>query len=258
MAHASDRYCALYATSRAGADGGSDGADLDRSTIRPMTMRLCGPGLASNPWETLEQPSCGFLYGRRAGTITLNQWVAMASLLPATIRLRDPGLAPRPMSLGRCLERLWELEAGLELDDEELLYETLYGRILRDPDRRSSPHKALDRQMTDLILVLSRPGWIDFGDGRNQVATRFIFDRGPDREPLFGRFFHQLLLSLELELRIEAAHHGRRAKEKLLAQLPPTIRWDLALARRWREHVRIEAWGPTADDSESAAGGWRR
>ncbi|KAM4060583.1 hypothetical protein HRG_001865 [Hirsutella rhossiliensis] len=241
VAHAPDHCHALYATTSC-AGGGTDAAGLHDSMTQLMTLRLAGRGPAEHPWETLEQPSYGFHFGERPGTVTLNHWASMASVLPPALTLRDPGVEPRTMDLARILGRLQELEAGLEDDDEDLLYRILYRRILRDPDRYVSPHRTLDRQMTDLILVLSRPGWIDFTDPENQVPTRFLL---ADHEGTYRRFLHQLLLSLELELRINAPQHGDYAKEKLLRQIPPTIQWGLALARRWREHVRVEAYGTT-------------
>ncbi|KAG8423214.1 hypothetical protein J3458_000126 [Metarhizium acridum] len=147
------------------------------------------------------------------------------------------------MGLSHILERLKELQAGLEDDDEGLLYRILYKRILRDPERILNPHKTLDKQITDLLLVLSRPDWIDFTEPKNQVVTRFIFNPEEINPDVYRKFFHQLLLSLELELRIHSRSHGEWARERLLGQIPPTIRWNLALARRWREHVRVDGFG---------------
>jgi hypothetical protein len=139
-----------------------------------------------------------------------------------------------------------ELQSGLEDDDEGLLYKILYKRMLRDPDKVLGPHRTLDKQITDLILVLSRPDWIDFSNSKNQVVTRFIFDGDSDPEA-YRKFFHQLLLSLELDLRIHSRQHGDWAKEKLLRQIPPSIQWDLAVARRWREYVWVDDYGKRPD-----------
>ncbi|GAB0135536.1 hypothetical protein EsDP_00003871 [Epichloe bromicola] len=247
--HAPEHYYALYTiTSSANADD-TDGASIHDSMTPLMTLRLQGTGRASHAWETLEQPSCAFLYGARPGTITLNQWVSMSSSLPPTIALRDSGVVPRTMDLYRIMERLQELQAGLEDDDENLLYRILYKRILRDPDRILNPHRTLDKQITDLLLVLSRPDWIDFTEAKNQVVTRFIFNSEFVNPEVYRKFFHQLLLSLELDMRIHSRQHGEWAKEKLLGQIPPTIRWNLALARRWRENVRIDGFGGMAEQT---------
>ncbi len=130
------------------------------------------------------------------------------------------------------------------------MYRNLYKKLLRDPDKLFSPHRTLDKQITDLIMVLSRPDWIDFGAPRSQIATRFIFDTDRANHQQYVRFFHQLLLSMELDLRINSRQHNDWAKEKLMTQLPPKIQWSLALSRRWRDHVRIDEYGKTADQGE--------
>lgn len=245
--HASDHYYALFATVAGNRGDEADTVNHHDSMTQLMTLCLHESGPATYPWETLEQPSYSFCFGKRPGTITLNHWVSLASVVPPSIALRDSGVAPREIDLESIFARLKELEGGLEDDDEDLMYRNLYRRLLKDPDKYLSPHKTLDTQMTDLIMVLSRPDWTDFTNPRNQVVTRFIFDTSPSNSQTFHKFFHQLLLSLELELRINSRHHMTEAREKLLAQIPPTIQWNLALARRWRDNIRIEAYGPTPD-----------
>lgn len=250
--HASDHYYALFTTSSNGdKTEESDVVNLHDSMTQLMTLRMQGPGLADYPWETLEQPSYAFFHGQRPGTITLNQWAAMSSILPPRIALRDSGVTPREVDLGHIFRRLKELESGLEDDDEEFMYRCLYRRFLRDPDKLLSPHKTLDKQITDLIMVLTRPDWIDFTNPKNQVVTRFIFDPSHSSQAQYLKFCHQLLLSMELDLRINSSLHADSAKDKLVLQLPPTIQWNLALARRWREHVRVESYGKTVDQSKS-------
>ncbi|GKT57364.1 TPR domain containing protein [Colletotrichum tofieldiae] len=245
--HASDHYYALYTTSAGNQTEESDVANLHDSMTQLMTLRMQGGGAAIYPWETLEQPSFAFFYGQQPGTITLNQWASLSSIMPPTIALRDSGVTAREVDLARIFERLKELESGLEDDDEEWMYKSLYRRFLRDPDKVMNPHKGLEKQITDLIMVLSRPDWIDFTNPKNQVVTRFIFDPGHGSQQQYIKFCHQLVLSMELDLRINSRLHGEWAKEKLLPQLPPTIQWDLALARRWREHVRVEGYGKTVE-----------
>jgi hypothetical protein len=255
VAHQPDEFYSLHTTSSGNrADGKvsdhTDVANLHDSMTQLMTLRLLGHGYADKPWETLEQPSYAFHFGHLPGTITLNEWASISSVLPPAIALRDAGVMPRTMSLESIFERLQELRHGIEDDDETLLYRILYKRILRDPDKFLNPHRTLDKQITDLILVLSRPDWIDFSNPRNQVATRFIFERGPENQEQFHKFFHQLLLSLELELRIQSEQHSDWAKEKLTSQIPPSIQWNLALARRWQDFVRVDDVGRTPEESK--------
>lgn len=241
-------------SSASGLDDDTDAADLHDSMIELMTMRTTQtPGSSSRPaiypWETLEQPSFAFCTGRRAGTITLNRWATRSSMMPPTIALRDSGLRPRDIDLIEICQRLRELQRdGLDESNEDRMYRNLYRRLLRDPDRTYSPRRTLDKQITDLIMALSRPDyWIDFNIARNQIVTRFIFDTSLANHQQYVRFFTQLLLSMELDLRICSRHHNDWAKEKLMLQLPPTLQYDLALARRWREYVRIDNYGKTAD-----------
>ncbi|KAF5019064.1 hypothetical protein F66182_8956 [Fusarium sp. NRRL 66182] len=251
--HQSEEFYSLYTTSSGNRSNGkssdhTDVSNLHDSMTQLMTLRLVGHGRANSPWETLEQPSYAFFFGHLPGTITLNEWASMSSVLPPTIALRDAGVTPRDMSLESIFERLQQLRHGIEDDDESLLYRILYKRILRDPEKFLNPHRTLDKQITDLILVLSRPDWIDFSDPRNQVATRFIFDRSEENHEQFHKFFHQLLLSLELELRIQSEQHSDWAKEKLTSQIPPSIKWNLALARRWQDFVRVDDVGKTPEE----------
>nr|KIL85568.1 hypothetical protein FAVG1_11062 [Fusarium avenaceum] len=251
--HQPEEFYSLHTTSSGNrADGKTsdltDVANLHDSMTQLMTLRLIGPGYADRSWETLERPSYAFYFGHLPGTITLNEWASQSSVLPPTIATRDAGVMPRTMSLESIFDRLQELRHGIEDDDESLLYRVLYKRILRDPDKFLNPHRTLDKQITDLILVLSRPDWIDFSNPRNQVATRFIFDKSPANQEQFHKFFHQLLLSLELELRIQSDQHSDWAKEKLTSQIPPSIQWNLALARRWQDFVRVDDVGKTPEE----------
>ncbi len=155
------------------------------------------------------------------------------------IELRDPGVVPREVELSTILERLIFLEGGFEEDYEDLMYKKLYRNLLRDPDRLSNPHKAMEKQISDLIMVLSRKEWIDFSRAENQVVAKFFANVSYTEQGRYKLFFHQLMLSMELYLRIHSKQHAEYAKEKLVAQLPPCIKWDLALARKWRECMSI-------------------
>lgn len=250
--HAPEHYYALYTTTSSDTrfKEEDDAVSLHGIMSELMTMRLQGRSPAHLPWETLEQPSCAFSFGKSPGTVTLNQWVSLSSELPHAIPLRDPGVpALREVDLTRIFKRLKEIEMGID-DDEHSMHRSLYKYFLRDQDKLFSLHKPLDRQITDLIQVLSKPEWIDFTNPRNQVVTRFIFDASYPNYDMYRLFFHQLLLSLELDLRINSRKHNEWAKERLLFQIPPSIQWNIALARRWLKFIRIEGYGPTPDHSK--------
>lgn len=121
-----------------------------------------------------------------------------------------------------------------DLDEQ---YRYLYSTLIEDPDRfTDKPHFGTEQQITDLITVLTNPSWIDFSNPKNQVVAKF-FDSSDQQKK--QEFLHQLLLSVELYLRIHSKHHSDKAKKKLVMQLPPLIAWDLAVAQRWLENMSI-------------------
>lgn len=265
--HASDQYYGLYATVNVDHDEeqNDDAVDPHNAMIQLMSLRMHGSGFPVLPWETLEQPSMACGFGYRPGTITLNRWVAYSSVMPV-LTLRDAGAgARREVGLAQIFERLRELEAGYpDPTDEVQMYNRLYRRFLRDPDRLQSPHRPLAKQIEDLIQALSGADLVDLTNPRNQVVTKFIYDaatasESPEARAQYTAFFYQLLLALELDLRInnppledEAGGGGhdeasRATREKLIAMIPPRIQWNLALARRWRHHIRVEDWGDDPD-----------
>jgi hypothetical protein len=56
---------------------------------------------------------------------------------------------------------------------------------------------------------------------------------------------------MELYSRIHSKRHAQEPKKKLLAQLPPCIAWDLALARKWRDCMSIEKFNTGGDPEQS-------
>ena len=249
--HASDEFQAFYATAEGNDNRGDDRADAYKTAFTTDSFCLKGPGPAEYPWETLEQPSMEFSYGTQPGTITLNHWVAMSGNPHPLLELRDPAVLPREVELDVILERLIYLEHGFEEDYPELMYKNLYKNLLRDPDKYSSPHKAMEKQIADLIMILSRPEWTDFSKPENQVVAKFFANATYTDHGRYKTFFHQLLLSMELDLRINSKQHVALAKERLLSQLPPSIAWDLALARKWRECMTIEKYKTGGDVEQS-------
>lgn len=94
----------------------------------------------------------------------------------------------------------------------------------------------MESQIADLITVLGHADWIDFSLPKNQVVAKFFDTADTLRKQ---QFFHQLLLSVELYLRIQSEEHTEKAKRKVLLQLPPKISWDLAVAKRWLDNMSI-------------------
>jgi hypothetical protein len=193
----------------------------------------------------------GFYAGTIPGTITLNHWVTLSGNPAPLMELRDPGVKPRDVAFSVILERLIYLESGFEEDYEDLLYKNLYSNLLKDPDKLLRPHKSMEKQITDLIMVLSRKEWIDFSKPENQVVAKFFANATYTDHGRYKLFFHQLLLSMELYSRIHSKRHAQEPKKKLLAQLPPCIAWDLALARKWRDCMSIEKFNTGGDPEQS-------
>lgn len=120
-----------------------------------------------------------------------------------------------------------------------MLYHGLYANLLYDGIMRADdPHRfEMGRQVYDLVDVLARPEWIDFSLLENQIVPEFFYR---DDSAGNNKFFHQLLLSLELFLRITSRSPlndspGQRH------QWPIKVRYDCVLARRWLENVEIES-----------------
>ncbi|KAI1745589.1 hypothetical protein F4680DRAFT_443061 [Xylaria scruposa] len=247
ITHASDHYYGLYTTTAGNHGDEGDSVNQHNAMTQLMSLRVQGSGPPTEPWETLEQPSIAFGVGARPGTITLNSWVSRSSMMPPMIALRDPGVMPRDIDLTHIFERLKELETTDD-DDPDVMYQQLYKRFLREPDKTSGPRKGMEQQITDLVMCLSSLDWIDFTIPKNQVVTKFIYDTSPENHAQYLKFFYQLLLSLELELRINSKLHTAYAKERLMGTIPPKIQWNLALARRWRDNVRVEEYGATAEN----------
>ena len=94
-------------------------------------------------------------------------------------------------------------------------------------------------QIADILKVLGSAsyGWVDFSDPRHQVLAKFVNSKDASTRHLF---FHQLVLSVELYLRIHSPNvYSHADKTRVLTQLPLKIAWDLAVAQRWLEHISI-------------------
>ncbi|KAH7117996.1 hypothetical protein B0J11DRAFT_97626 [Dendryphion nanum] len=228
-------YNRYYAVMDAEHQTRTDRSSFRHDSYRELSLNITGGAHSQFPWLSLEQPSMAHAFGKSAGTITLNYWVGKHSSANAPLKFSGT-TKPRKLKLLQILDRLQQLESGLEEDNEEL-YRYLYSTLIEDPDRYSGkPHLGMEQQITDLITILTHPDWIDFSNPKNQVVAKF-FD-SPDQHKKH-EFFHQLLLSVELYLRIHSGDHTEKAKRKLILQLPPIITWDLAAAQRWLENMTI-------------------
>lgn len=232
--HAPGTY-RFFAVMDTESDFRSDRAPFQDESFAAITLPITGQADAKFPWCSLEQPCMGYAFGRSPGTTTLTYYIGQFGTPKCPLKYASKA-RPRKMKLIAILERLRDLEMGFEDEHPEETYHYLYDTLIEDPGRFTEPHYDRALQIADLITVLSNPEWIDFSQPRNQVVAKF-FDSTDER--VKQRFFHQLLLAVELHLRIQSAEHTEKAKRELLGKLPPKVSWDLALAQRWLENMAI-------------------
>ncbi|KAF2261642.1 hypothetical protein CC78DRAFT_469879 [Lojkania enalia] len=234
--NAPEGYNRFYAVMDSEHQCRTDRATFLKDSYKDISLNMTGPSDSQFPWLSLEQPCMAYAFGKSAGTTTLNYWVGKSGSSNPPTKFAGTS-KPRKLKLLQILDRLQQLENGLEEEDPEELYRYLYSTLIEDPGRFSDhPHYGMEQQIVDLITVLTHPTWIDFSNPKNQVVAKF-FD-SPDQQKKH-EFFHQLLLSVELYLRVHSRDHTDKAKRKLINQLPPTIAWNMAVAQRWLENMSI-------------------
>ncbi|KAH8716959.1 hypothetical protein GQ44DRAFT_712972 [Phaeosphaeriaceae sp. PMI808] len=228
-----DRF---YAVMESEHQSRTDRAPFQQPAYREISLNMTGASDSQFPWLSQEQPCMAYAFGKSAGSTTLNYWVSKSGITnPPTDFTSD--VQPRKIKLLQILDRLQTLESGINEDDPEEMYRYLYATLIDDPDKFSgNPHFGIEEQIADLITVLTNPRWIDFSLPKNQVVAKFFDAPDPHKKQ---EFFHQLLLSVELYLRIHSREQTEKSKRKLIMQLPPIITWDLAVAQRWRENMEI-------------------
>jgi hypothetical protein len=235
VAHAPGHH-RLFAVMESEGNDRTDRATFQELAFEHISLTITGPADSAFPWVSLEQPCMRYCFGKSPGTTTLTYYVGKAGSLPPAVHYGSKK-KPRKMKLIVILERLRDLELlGLEEDNFEWTYRYLYDKLIEDPEADTNPHYDRAMQIADLLTVLSNPDWVDFSLARNHVVAKF-FDSADEK--VKRKFFHQLLLSIELYLRVQAPDHEEKAKRSLLMQLPPKVAWDLALAERWLENMSI-------------------
>ncbi|KAF2633465.1 hypothetical protein BU25DRAFT_405359 [Macroventuria anomochaeta] len=229
-------YNRFYAVMDSEHQSRTDRAPFQKDAYRYISLDLTGASESQLPWLSLEQPCMAYAFGKSAGTTTLNYWASKSSINPPKSE-RTSTAVPRKMKLLQILDRLQNLEGGPGEDSPDEMQRYLYSTLIEDPAHLNGrPFMSLEQQIQDLIDILLNPQWLDFSNPRNQVVAKY-FDSPDHRKK--QEFFHQLLLSVELYLRIHSQQHNNKHKRKLILELHPTIAWDLAVAQRWLENMSI-------------------
>jgi hypothetical protein len=113
IANAPPGYDRFYAVMDSEHQGRTDRAPFRHISYKDISLNLTGATDSQFPWLSLEQPCMAYAFGKSPGTTTLNYWVSKSgSSNPPT---KFAGTAkPRKMKLLHILDRLQQLEAGLE------------------------------------------------------------------------------------------------------------------------------------------------
>ncbi|KHJ30771.1 putative vtc domain-containing protein [Erysiphe necator] len=206
-------------------------------TLEAASFRLQGSGLSKYPWETLEQPSMAFKYGPRPGTIRLNHWANMKSRPDRSAKEFSLDAKPRDLTIKNIIDRLLDFDMSIEYN-RNILGNDPHNNFSRISELIVCPQNTFDFQIHDLVKALSQKSWIDFSKKKNQIVGKFFINATYSDEGLHKIFFHQLLLGLELDLRIRS--YSEEAKIELLKHLPDKVKWDIALSKIWRRNLRIK------------------
>ena len=190
------------------------------------------------PWNTLEQPSMALCFGRYVGTMTFSRYIGSMYRPAAQIDCSSRVLL-RKIDLAQIFERLAFVQnvrdtPFVPTEQEEAF---LYGQLLFDP-LSDSNNGNIERDTAVLSLLLNTDIWIDFSDPQKQFVARYYADEAYDAPAEL--FFHQLLLSTELDRRISSHLYNSHGTEQSLATLPRKVAWAVALSRRFFQNLAYE------------------
>ncbi|KAF8468440.1 hypothetical protein BDZ91DRAFT_722654 [Kalaharituber pfeilii] len=243
-------YYSFYVCAGNEWDEETDCAPFQEATFGDMSS-------ATTQGEALERPAMCHAFGRYPGSITLScytagfssQWRGVNDTTGAELSLKSTGgsrVKVRKLSMIHVVDRLRTLQdRGIEENDPVSLHDHIYNFLLYEPPRPGEGY-SLETQISDLISALLRPSWIDFSVPENQVVSHFLRSTEPGVQ---NGFFHQLLLALELYLRIKIS--------KLQKAIAAKVSWDLVLAQRWLENVEIQAPKVAKEGSSSVSFGFK-
>ena len=108
-------YNRFYAVMETEHSGRMDRSPFQHDAYRDISLNMTGPADSAFPWISLEQPCMAYAFGRSPGTTTLNYWVSKHGSSYPPVKFSG-AVKPRKLKLLQILERLAQLEKGLELD----------------------------------------------------------------------------------------------------------------------------------------------
>ena len=95
----------------------------------------------------------------------------------------------------------------------------------------------VEKEIDTLTTVLNLPIWSDFTKAEAQLIVTYYAGQDSGTASFF---FLQLLLSMELFLRIREEIYDQKQKVQFLARLPPRVAWSVVMAQIWMSKVVIE------------------
>ena len=204
-----------------------------------MSLQLFDTIANAMPWETLEQPSMTYCFGLLPGTVTLNHYIGLINRPVPSVPFPQYTILARQTDDLLVLRRLYalqDMDRALGAAEAETL---LFTQLVSDPDWVPGVPETIDRQIAVLVAALDNPIWLDFRDPALHCLARYYDSRDPRVEQLF---YQQLLLSVELYLRVSFLTHwvGSHQRQCIIQSIPEKVSYDLALAQVWQSKMRLE------------------
>ena len=204
-----------------------------------MSLQLFDTIANAMPWETLEQPSMTYCFGMLPGTVTLNHYAGLINQPAPSVPFPQYTILARRTDDLLILRRLYALQ---DMDRAHSATEAetfLFTQLISDPSWVPGVPETIDRQIAVLVAALDNPNWLDFRDPALHCLARYYDSRNPRVEQLF---YQQLLLSVELYLRISFLTHwvDSRQRRCIIQSIPEKVSYDLALAQVWQSKMRLE------------------
>ncbi|KAL8769842.1 MAG: hypothetical protein Q9209_004280 [Squamulea sp. 1 TL-2023] len=190
------------------------------------------------PWSTLEEPSMAHCFGRFAGTITLSRYVSELYEPINPLEEPFPFFRLKKIDSASIFQRLRSFQAFENVPFEPTVQEEdfLYGRLVFDPELEDID-RTHSRDIQVLSAILNNHIWIDFSLPSKQFVAQHFADEPWDIAAEL--FFHQILLSSELNRRIRLLPTGA-AMEEVITSLPRKVAWSVALSQRVLQNLTFQ------------------